>query len=108
MIIQFAKGDHSANPNTTAILRAGDLADLTTYYRHDLAFREIPGLPINSHGFMARPDIAAYRPICLAAQEQVALFLSSDGAEIIQPEPSRYFEVPTVPPLPEAPTCIIP
>jgi hypothetical protein len=51
MIIQFTKGDHSVNPNTTAILRAGDLADLTTYYRHDLAFREIPGLPINSHGF---------------------------------------------------------
>jgi hypothetical protein len=56
---------------------------------------------------MASPRHRRLQPICLAAQEQVAVFLSSDGAEIIQPEPSRYFEVPIVPPLPEAPTFII-
>src|SRR5438034_1842688 len=36
---QMAKGDQSVpNPNGTAILRAGDLADRATFYRHDLAF----------------------------------------------------------------------
>src|SRR5205823_1789457 len=41
VIYQFNLGDVSApNPNTTAILRAGDLADRATFYRHDLARAE--------------------------------------------------------------------
>src|SRR5262245_60937030 len=40
---QFAKGDQIVpNPTTTALLRAGDLADRATFYRHDLAFAENP------------------------------------------------------------------
>ena len=48
VIYQMAKGDQSVpNPNGTAILRAGDLADRATFYRHDLAFAGIPTLPKN-------------------------------------------------------------
>src|SRR5688572_25735656 len=43
VILQFAKGDAThANPTTTAMLRAGDLAEQATYYRHDLAFARDP------------------------------------------------------------------
>ncbi len=102
VICQFGKGDQNApNPTATAILRAGDLADRATFYRHDLAFAEIPMLPKNPHGFMIRTDVAAFRLISLAAQEQIAVFLATNGEMIIQPEPSRYFEVPIVLPLPE-------
>jgi len=41
VIYQFAKGDQSVpNPNTTAVLRAGGLADRATFYRHDVALAE--------------------------------------------------------------------
>jgi hypothetical protein len=103
MICQFAKGDLGApNPNTTAILRAGDLADRTLYYRHDLARAEIPSLPMNAHMFMVSTGVVAFRDIALAAQAQIARFFASDGETIIRPEPARFFEVPIQGPLPEA------
>ena len=43
VIYQFAKTDQQAvNPGTTALIRAGNLADRTLYYRHDLAFAQDP------------------------------------------------------------------
>jgi hypothetical protein len=102
VIHQFAKGDLGApNPNTTAILRAGDLADRTLYYRHDLARTEIPSLPPNAHMFMVSIGVAAFRDIALGAQAQIAIFFASDGETIIHPEPARFFEVPIQGPLPE-------
>jgi hypothetical protein len=101
VIYQFAKTDQNApNPNTTAILRAGDLADRATFYRHDLAFAENPRLLRNPHRFMVgiHPEFAE---IARGAQEQIAVFLSSDGQTIIHPEPVRFFEVPIDGPLPE-------
>jgi hypothetical protein len=77
VIYQFAKGDlGAANPNTTAILRAGDLADRTLYYRHDLARAEIPSLPMNAHMFMVSIGVVAFRDISLGAQAQIAIFVS--------------------------------
>jgi hypothetical protein len=102
VIYQFAKGDLGApNPNTTAILRAGDLADRTLYYRHDLARTEIPSLPLNAHTFMVSTGIAAFRGIALGAQAQIGRFFASDGETIIHPDPARFFEVPIKGPLPE-------
>jgi len=103
VIYQFGKGDQLApNPNATAIVRSGDLADRTTFFRHDLAFAENPRLPTQPHGFMMRIEIPAFRDIALSAQEQIAVFFATDGEVIIHPEPARFFEVPITPPLPEA------
>jgi hypothetical protein len=102
VIFQFAKGDlGAANPNTTAILRAGDLADRTLYYRHDMARAEIPSLPPSAHMFMVSIGDAAFRDIALGAQAQIAIFFASDGETIVHPEPARFFEVPIQGPLPE-------
>ena len=102
VIFQFAKGDLGApNPNTTAILRAGDLADRTLSYRHDLARTETPSLPMNAHMFMVSIGVAAFRDISLGAQAQIASFFVSDGETILHPEPARFFEVPIRGPLPE-------
>jgi hypothetical protein len=104
VIIQFAKGDMTANnPMTTAIVRAGDLADRATYYRNDLAYADDPNVPKNPHSFMlsvTSPDDVV-RAVALGAQEQIATFFASDGTTIIQPEPAQYFETPIQGPLPE-------
>jgi hypothetical protein len=103
IVFQFAKADQSApNPNTTAILRAGDLAGRATFYRHDLAYREISGLPKNPHLFMIGIYLDTFRDIALAAQQQIARFLESDGLVVVHPDPARYFEVPIQGPLPES------
>jgi hypothetical protein len=109
VIYQFAKGDQIVpNPATTALLRAGDLVDRATYYRHDLAFAENPQLPTIPHGFLTRIDIPGFRAILQGAQEQIATFFATDGAEVIHPEPTRFFETPISPPLPEALNYILP
>src|SRR5262249_19795853 len=53
VIVQFTKGDRNIpNPTTTALLRAGDLADRATFYRHDLAVAESPTLPRHPDQFL--------------------------------------------------------
>jgi hypothetical protein len=105
VIYLFGKGDRTiTNPATTALLRSGDLADRATFYRHDLAFAEDPGVGAGTaHGFVIAvgSQNALVRAIALGAQEQIAVFLASDGTLIIHPDPARFFEVPTVLPLPE-------
>ncbi len=103
VIIQFARGDQTVpNPATTAMLRAGDLADRAMFYRHDLAYAERPTLPKNPHGFMVAIGAAGgFLEIGLPVQRQIAIFFASDGALTIHPEPRRFFEVPVLSPLPE-------
>ena len=104
VIVQIAKGDQSApNPVTTAILRAGNLADRATFYRNDLAYAENNAVPKDPHSFM--PNTRSSVPIVLAiafgAQEQIAVFFASGGVMVIHPEPSRFFEMPMAGVLPE-------
>jgi hypothetical protein len=104
VIFLLNKGDLSApNPATTANLRAGDLADRTTYYRHDLAFAEDPTIPKNSHPYVISPTSSNSLVAAIARgyQEQIVTFFASDGQTIIHPEPARFFEVPIQGPLPE-------
>jgi hypothetical protein len=102
IIFQFAKGDQAVpNPTTTAILRAGDLADRATFYRHDVAYADNRNLGNNPHLFMASIDDPNFKAIALAAQEQIAGFFASDGVDVSQPAPAKYFEVPIQGPLPE-------
>jgi hypothetical protein len=103
VIIQFAKGDRNIpNPTETALVRAGDLADRVTFYRHDLAFAEDPTLDRNPHQFLIRVvGNPGEREIALGYQSQIAAFFASDGNTIIHPEPARFFETPIAGPLPE-------
>lgn len=103
VILQVAKGDGAVpNPTSTAIARAGELADRVTYYRNDLAFAANPAVPKNPHGFIAGVGSAATAPYAVAAQSQIAVFFASDGATVIDPDGAGpFFETPIVPPLPE-------
>jgi Bacterial virulence factor lipase N-terminal len=104
VIIQFAKGDLTLpNPSTTALIRAGNLANRTLYYRHDLAYAERPTLPKNPHAFMAGLGAAGgFLEIGLPVQAQIATFFASDGRTVIEPPGiERFFEWPIRSPLPE-------
>jgi len=105
VIIQFAKGDITVpNPTNSAIVRAGELEDRTTYYRHDLTFAIDPSVTVNPHTFLT--GLVAPQPILQAvaaqAQGQIAHFFATDGADTLDPDgPGALFETPIVLPLPE-------
>lgn len=103
VIVQFAKGDITVpNPTSTAIVRAGDLADRTTFYRNDLAYAAIPGIPKNPHTFLTNIAVPAAAPFAVGAQSQIADFFASHGATVNDPDGAGpIFEVPINPPLPE-------
>jgi len=107
VILQFAKGDGTVpNPTTTAIIRAGDLADRAMLYRNDLTFAATGGaIPKNPHTFLTNIGSAAAAPFAIAAQTQIAVFFQSNGTVTIDPDSvlgtSAFFEMPVVPPLPE-------
>ncbi len=96
VIIQFAKGDRNVpNPTTTAILRAGNLADRATFVHTDLVFTAnpilLPRMVYNyPHGFMGQGIKPGYpdkvRAIAYRAQHQIASFFASDGTLIIDPD----------------------
>ncbi|RQP25057.1 Ig-like domain-containing protein [Piscinibacter terrae] len=103
VIFQFAKGDQTVpNPTTTAILRAGDLADRATIFRNDLAYAANPATPKNPHTFLTNIGVAAVAPYSVAAQTQIAVFFATNGAMTIDPDGAGpIFETPVGLPLPE-------
>jgi hypothetical protein len=108
VLLQIAKGDQEVpNPGSMAVVRAGDLADRTMFYRHDMAFAADPTKPKNPHRFLTNNQAASMRAISLAAQRQVAVFLASMGATTIDPDDAGpLFEMPIRLPLPETPDFI--
>ena len=103
VIVQFAKGDITVpNPTSSAIIRAGDLADRTTFFRNDLAFAANPGVPKNPHTFLTNISIPAAAGFAVGAQQQIAIFFASNGGTVIDPDGvGPFFEVPINLPLPE-------
>ena len=104
VLFQFAKGDMTTpNPASSAILRAGDFADRTLYFRNDLAYAMDPAVGKNPHTFLTNIGSAATAPYAVGAQQQIAAFFASDGALVIDPDGAAgpMFEVPIAGALPE-------
>ena len=101
-----AKGDMTVPvPTAMEIIRAGDLADVTTYFRFDLVRAKDSTITATNPHVINTGTNAANGPtisaIAVAMQEQVAAFFEVDGAKITQPVPAEFFEVPIKLPLPE-------
>ncbi|HEX2715063.1 MAG TPA: hypothetical protein VHM88_22985, partial [Candidatus Acidoferrales bacterium] len=80
----------------------GGLADVTTFYRNDLAYAEDPTINKNPHSMQLRWTMLGLAgEIGRGSIEQTAIFLASGGHNIGHPEPEQFFEVPIMPPLPE-------
>lgn len=103
VIIQFAKGDMTVpNPTASAILRAGELTDRTTFFRNDLAFALNPAISKNPHTFLTNIASPAGAPYAIEAQHQIGIFFATHGATVIDPDGAGpIFEVPIAGPLPE-------
>jgi hypothetical protein len=119
VIILMNKGDESApNPNTTAIVRAGALADRVAYYRHDVAHAADPTIPTNPHQFLLGTadrilsTNSLVTEVEMAKQQQVAEFFALNGEFVLSdplinlsgfttPDGTPLFEVPIKEPLPE-------
>ena len=103
VLIQFAKGDVTVpNPTSTAIIRAGDLADRAVYFRNDLAVAADPTVPKNPHTFLTNIGAAGTAPYAVGAQQQIAVFFATHGTTVIDPDGAGpFFEVPISLPLPE-------
>ena len=103
LLVLMATGDQTIPvPAQTTLLRAGDLADVTTNFRFDLAYSQNPSIPTrNPHVFNTSVNIPSLAAVATAAQEQVATFFETDGVRIIQPAPLDLFEVPIKLPLRE-------
>jgi hypothetical protein len=103
LLINFGKGDAQvATPRTTQLIRAGGNADVTTYYRNDLAHAEDNTVFKNSHVYVqwwVLPGPAG--AIGRGGLDQVLTFIASRGQVILHPEPARFFETPISLPLPE-------
>ena len=107
IIVLFGRGDRTVpNPGATALVRAGDLADRTTFYRNDLAVATGLVAVKNAHQFVFRVALplsqsnANVVKIALAAQKQVAEFFASDGEEPVI-DPNEILEKELNPPPPE-------
>jgi len=113
VLIVFARADRTVlNPLTSALLRAGDIADRTMLLLTSL-FLAASGPPPNAdpHSFVAfgnnpNQQPPSVRSLARATQESIAAFFTwnGTGVEIALPaghEP--FFEAPIVPPLPEDP-----
>ncbi len=92
VIYQFAYGDETVpNPTSATIMRAGALQDVTTLYRND----RTPTAGSNPHGFLIDPRLTGRQPALL----QVATFIASGGATILDPDAAGgVFEVPIADP----------
>lgn len=102
-LIQFARGDLNVpNPGTAAFLRAGELADHATLYRHDLAFTD-PGRSkdqsFNPHTLIQGANLFddTWADIAGGASHQARKFQVSEGTVVIDPDGTGpLFEVPIV------------
>ena len=97
ILLQFARGDKTVpNPTTSAIIRAGGIADRTTLFRNDLAVPLGVGFSTNPHTFLTNiagtPSVAG---AAVAAQTQIAVFFASGGTVVIDPDGAGpLFETP--------------
>jgi Bacterial Ig-like domain len=105
---QFAIGDQTVpNPTESALVRAADMRESTWVYRHDLTRQVAPLLDPNPHTYLTNGLLAiAWSPISDATTMQMAVFLATAGATVLDPNVSvrglyggDIFEVPAT--LPE-------
>ena len=82
VLFQIGIGDTVLpNPCQTNLVRAANLRETTSLYRHDLALAVAPDLPKNPHGLWSLSTPAG-EVIARAAQREMAEFLASGGARV--------------------------
>ena len=83
VLFQFGVGDQTIpNPCATNLVRAANMRETTSLYRHDLALAVAPDLSKNPHGIFYGTSTPADMVITLAAKRQMAEFLAIGGTRV--------------------------
>jgi hypothetical protein len=83
VLFQFGVGDRTLpNPCETNLVRAANMRETTSLYRHDLARVVAQDLPRDPHLLFYFPSTPSGILIAHAAQSQMAEFLATDGARV--------------------------
>jgi pimeloyl-ACP methyl ester carboxylesterase len=109
VLFQVALGDRSEpNPIESNVIRAAGMKEMTSLYRHDLAYASVAGLPLDPHPF-AFPRYGApesQQLIAAAAQKQMVQFFLRTGPDVPDVNDvvtplfgKRLFEIPATLPV---------
>lgn len=85
ILFQIALGDRSElNPVESNEIRAAGMREMTSLYRHDLAYAASSDLALDPHsyGFPSATASAGQKAIARAAQRQITDFLSGEGLSV--------------------------
>ncbi len=83
VLFQFGIGDATfPNPCQSSFVRAADLRETTSLYRHDLAWAVAPYLNPNAHAMWNLGSTEVGQRVSGAAKQQMARFLKSDVAVV--------------------------
>jgi dienelactone hydrolase len=112
VLFAFGKGDRTVpNPTESALVRAANMRESTSYYRHDVARTLMPNLYPDPHFFAypiipGKTDVMGQYLIAMLVQQQIAEFFAGEGKGVPDVNPMArllfgkdLFEVPAV--LPE-------
>jgi len=109
VLIQMALGDRTVpNPSTTLLVRAANLREQTSLYRHDLALALAPDLDPNPHTFLIPLGPPVAQAVGFAALQQAIQFFAGGRETVPDVNPvlraalgRDLFEIPAA--LPETP-----
>lgn len=84
VLFQFGIGDTTfPNPCQSNLVRAANMRETTSVYRHDLALAIAPELPKNPHGLWTLgSSTPAGQVVSLATRREMAGFLASGGTHV--------------------------
>ena len=96
-LFQMARGDQTVpNPSNSLLIRAANMLESTSVYRHDLALRQVSNLPQNPHVYLAGIGPLAATVLGFAAQTEAVQYMTGTGDEIpdVNPFVALFFRNP--------------
>ena len=96
-LFQIARGDQTVNnPSNSLLIRAANMLESTSVYRHDLAVAQVPSLAGNPHTYLAGIGPLAATVIGFAAQGEAVAFMTSPDEVIpdVNPFVALFFRNP--------------
>jgi hypothetical protein len=96
-LFQMARGDRTVpNPSNSHLIRAANMLEATSVYRHDLAREQVPALAENPHAYLAGLGPLAATVVGIAAQGEAVQYMEGTGEQVpdVNPYVALFFRNP--------------
>ncbi|MEP7363945.1 MAG: Ig-like domain-containing protein [Acidobacteriota bacterium] len=96
-LFQMARGDQTVpNPSNSLLIRAANMLEATSVYRHDLALAQVSSLPANPHAYLAGIGPLAATVVGFAAQGEAVQYMTGTSEEVpdVNPFVALFFRNP--------------